>query len=159
MRDAEIPDGKEDLKYVCLTTHSGHPISPKEDRFVQLYIELGEPGPAAEAAGYAVRESVKNKKMKWRQIGEKLLAKDYISEEVKYRADKFRNEHIATSDEIMQYLTAVMRGEINDQFGLDAPLSERTNAAKELARRVIDMANSQKATETPEVRVVIERRK
>lgn len=159
MTRAEIPDGMEnELAGVCLTTHSGHPITPKEDRFVQYYIELGEPGPAAEKAGYAVREHIKNKNLQWRKKGEKLLTLDYINEEIAYRAQKFRDEHIATPDEIMQYLTAVMRGEVKDQFGLDAPLGERTNAAKELAKRVIDMAQNQTA-ERPEIKVVIERRK
>ena len=45
----------------------------------------------------------------------------------------------------MQYFTAVMRGEIKDQFGLDAPLSERTAAAKELAKRTVDVENKLKA--------------
>ena len=46
---------------------------------------------------------------------------------------------IANETEIMQYFTAVMRNEEKDQFGLDAPLSERTAAAKELAKRIIDV--------------------
>ena len=39
----------------------------------------------------------------------------------------------------MEYFTSVMRGEVKDQFGLDAPLTERTNAAKELAKRTVDV--------------------
>ena len=33
-----------------------------------------------------------------------------------------------------------MRGEVKDQFGLDAPLAERTKAAVELAKRKVDVA-------------------
>ena len=41
----------------------------------------------------------------------------------------------------MEYFSSVMRGDIKDQFGLDAPLSERTKAASELAKRTIDIEN------------------
>ena len=41
----------------------------------------------------------------------------------------------------MEYFTRVMNGEEKDQFGLDAPLSERTRAAQELAKRTIDLDN------------------
>ena len=57
---------------------------------------------------------------------------DRIMEEV-------RKDTIATADEVMQYFTNVMRGEVKDQFGLDAPLTERTRAAQEIARRTIDI--------------------
>lgn len=33
-----------------------------------------------------------------------------------------------------------MRGEVKDQFGLEAPLAERTKAAVELAKRKVDVA-------------------
>ena len=51
---------------------------------------------------------------------------------------KLRDASIADADEIMRYFTSVMRGEIKDQFNLDAPLAERSAAARELAKRVID---------------------
>ena len=41
----------------------------------------------------------------------------------------------------MEYLSKVMRGEVKDQFGLEAPLSERTKAAVELAKRTVDLDN------------------
>ena len=48
---------------------------------------------------------------------------------------------IATATEVMEYFTQVMKGEILDQFGLEAPLSERTRAAVELAKRTVDLDN------------------
>ena len=58
--------------------------------------------------------------------------------------DELRKETVATAEEVMAYFTAVMRGELNDQFGLDAPLAERTRAAQELAKRTIDVENRAK---------------
>ena len=44
-------------------------------------------------------------------------------------------KRIATADEVLQFLTDVMMGKVKDQFGLDASLQDRTNAAKELMKR------------------------
>ena len=52
-----------------------------------------------------------------------------------------REHDVADATEVMMYFTQVMRGELKDQFGLDASLSDRTTAAKELAKRTIDMEN------------------
>ena len=57
--------------------------------------------------------------------------------------EELKPETVATAQEVMSYFTAVMRGEVKDQFGLEAPLSERTRAAQELAKRTIDIENRQ----------------
>ena len=46
------------------------------------------------------------------------------------------SDKIADIEEVMQYLTSVMRGEKKDQFDMDASLSDRTRAAGELAKRL-----------------------
>ena len=71
--------------------------------------------------------------------------------------DQIKKETIADADEIMQYLTRVMRNQEKDQFNLDAPLAERTNAAKELARRVIDpeLMEKQAQMTQPEIKVTV----
>lgn len=50
-------------------------------------------------------------------------------------------KRIADADEVLQYLSDVMRGKVKDQFGLDASLQDRTKAAQELMKRyaVADM--------------------
>lgn len=60
--------------------------------------------------------------------------------------EELKPETVATANEVMTYFTAVMRGEVKDQFGLEAPLSERTRAAQELAKRTIDIQNRQNGT-------------
>lgn len=55
--------------------------------------------------------------------------------------DELRSESVATADEVMKFFTSVMRGEVKDQFGLDATLSDRTRAAQEIAKRTIDIEN------------------
>ena len=74
------------------------------------------------------------------QYSTDLLNKQYVAEEIEYRLRKLEDEKIASAEEILKYFTSVMRGEVKDQFGLDTPLSERTRAAQELAKRKIDIA-------------------
>ena len=50
--------------------------------------------------------------------------------------ERLESDKIADIQEVMEYLTSVMRGEKKDQFDLDPALSERTKAASELARRL-----------------------
>ena len=73
-----------------------------------------------------------------KQYAKKLLAKPKIQAEVAKQMELFKNECIASSQEIMRFYTMAMRGEIQDQFGLDATLADRMKAAEALAKRQID---------------------
>lgn len=48
---------------------------------------------------------------------------------------------LASAREVLEFFASVMRGEVKDQFGLEAPLSERLKAANELAKRTVDIEN------------------
>ena len=122
-------------------TNSGHKLSLKEHNFINSFLVNGDTALAAKDAGY----ELKNAKDTWKSVGNKVLKRDYIYEELMYRLEELDKDSIADANEIMQYFTGVMRGEIKDQFSLDAPLSERTAAARELAKRLIDVPA--KATE------------
>ena len=124
-----------------LYTNSGHKLTLKEHNFINSFMVNGDVALAAKDSGY----ELKSENDSWKKIGNKILKRDYIYEELMYRLDELDKQAIADADEIMEYFTGVMRGEIKDQFGLDAPLSERTSAARELAKRLIDVP--QKATE------------
>ena len=60
---------------------------------------------------------------------------NYIAERVKPDEEN----RIASGDEVMQFFTAVMRGEIKDAFDLPPSLADRKDAAKELAKRTVDV--------------------
>lgn len=130
---------------------AGHPLSVKEDRFIDKYLELGNGTEAVKQAGFTTTrpESYSNA----------LLKKEYISAEIKSRRDSVHSANIATAQEVMDYFTRVMRGEVLDQFGLEAPLSERTKAAQELAKRTVDIDNrmaGKKDMSTPEIRICLD---
>ena len=122
-------------------THDGYPLSVKESKFISLFVANGN-----------LRQSLKEAKLTMRSIA----GKDYITDEIKWRLDQLKNQTVADGEEILQYFTSVMRGEKKDQFGLDAPLSERTRAAQELAKRIVDIptAEEMKAA-APEIKVTL----
>lgn len=70
-----------------------------------------------------------------------ILKRPNVQAEIQRLMEEVKKESVAAANEVMEYFTAVMRGEIKDQFGLDAPLAERTKAAQELAKRTIDIEN------------------
>lgn len=122
-------------------TNTGHKLTLKEHKFINSFLINGDAAIAAQDAGFEPKSDVDS----YKKIGNRVLRRDYIYEELLFRLEELDKDTIADADEVMRYFTGVMRGEIKDQFNLDAPLSERTAAARELAKRLIDVPN--KATE------------
>ena len=131
-----------------ITTNSGHKLTPKEAKFIDEYVKTGNARQSVIEAGYKTNTPD--------QYANKLLKKAYVSAEINYRLEQHRSSSIAEADEILQYFTDVMRGNIADQFGLEASLSERTKAAQELAKRKIDIPNKLKGEDEPTVRIVLD---
>ena len=79
------------------------------------------------------------------RIGAENLSKPVIRQYIGERLASSDAEKIATSDEILRYLTAVMRGQEKDQFGLEASLDTRLKAADALMKRynAADKGNGQ----------------
>lgn len=102
-------------------------LTPKQRAFCDYYIELGNATEAAIKAGY-------NKKTA-RQIGSMNLTKVDIKQYIEERLKSIEDARIAKGEEVLQYLTRVMRGEEKDQFGLDASLQDRTKCAELLGKR------------------------
>ena len=140
-----------------LTTHNGQRLSPKEDRFISLYIKYADGTQAAKEAGYSVRETIKNKEAQYTKKARQLLSLDYIKDEIAYRAEEFRDAQIADTKEALIYLTRVMRGEEKDQFGLDISASDRMNAAKEIIKRNQEIEQSTGREGVKEVHLVLRR--
>lgn len=102
-------------------------LRPKQKAFADYYIECGNATEAAVKAGYSKKTA--------RQIGTENLSKPSISEYIAERMKSVEEKRIATGDEVLRYLTSVMRGEEKDQFELDASLQDRTKAAELLGKR------------------------
>jgi phage terminase small subunit len=93
-------------------------LSEKQKRFIDYYVETGNATEAAKRAGY--RGNNLNR------IGSENLSK--LDGYIKERMKELENERIATADEVLTYLTKVMRDE-----GLET--KDRTKAAELLGKR------------------------
>lgn len=102
-------------------------LTPKQKAFADYYIETGNATEAAIKAGYSKKTA--------RVIGTENLTKPAIKQYIDERLAKIEDERIAKGEEVLKYLTSVMRGEEKDQFGLDASLQDRTKAAELLGKR------------------------
>lgn len=109
-------------------------LTPKQKAFADYYIECGNATEAAKRAGYKEKSAY--------ATGSENMRKPQIIEYIEERQKQIEDSRIASAAEVMRYFTSVMRGEVKDQFGLDAPLAERTKAAVELAKRKVDVAQN-----------------
>ena len=92
-------------------------LTTKQKNFCEYYLQTGNATEAARLAGYSDKTA--------RVIGAENLSKPAISEYIASRRAEMDKTLIADSDEVLRFYSAVMRGEVKDQFGLDAALGDR----------------------------------
>ena len=103
-------------------------LNKRQIDFVQEYMKTNNVRQSAIKAGYSPRTASVQ--------GSRLLTNVKVSAYINAINERLESDKIADIQEVMEYLTSVMRGEKKDQFDLDPALSERTKAASELARRL-----------------------
>lgn len=121
-------------------------LTPKQKRFCEEYLKSGNATEAAKKAGY--------KETSCRVIAAENLSKPAISAYIKRRLDEQEAALVADANEVLRFYSAVMRGEVKDQFGMDASLSDRLKAADSLAKRLA--AAELKPNAEDAVRVIID---
>ena len=103
-------------------------LTLKQQKFIDYYIETGNATESARLAGYKAKT---DKAMG--NIGSENLEK--LGSFISKKMNEKQKERIASQDEVLEYLTKVMRGEEKDSFGLDASLQDRTKCAELLGKR------------------------
>ena len=103
-------------------------LTQRQIRFVQDFMKSNNVTQAAIRSGYSKKTASVQ--------GSRLLTNVKVAEYVDAINERLESDKIADIQEVMEYLTSVMRGNTKDQFDLDASLSERTRAASELAKRL-----------------------
>lgn len=102
-------------------------LTPKQKAFADEYLKCGNATEAARRAGYNLKSA--------RQIGAENLSKPAISKYIAERQKKIEDSRIADISEVLQFYSSVMRGQVKDQFNIEAALSDRISAARELMKR------------------------
>ncbi len=121
-------------------------LTEKQKRFIDYYIETGNATEACRRAGY--RGDNLNK------VGSENLTK--LGDFIKERLEEKQNDRIASQDEVLEYLTAVMRGEEKDQFGFDASLQDRTKCAELLGKRYGTFVEKKDLSGTVKTEIVVD---
>lgn len=109
-------------------TNSTYSGKMRKEIFVNEFLRTGDANLSARAAGY-----------KDVNASARLMRDPEILAEVTRRQKLSEEEGIATGNDAMRFLTEVMNGQIKDQFNLDATLSDRLTACKELLKRTKDI--------------------
>lgn len=102
-------------------------LTPKQKKFCEYYIQSGNASEAARKAGYKEKNAP--------FMGAENLKKPQIKAYINERVGKQDKELVADADEVLRFYSAVMRGEVKDQFGLDASLTDRLKAGDALMKR------------------------
>lgn len=110
-------------------------LSPKKMRFAEAYLRTGNQTKAAVEAGYAAASA--------RNQGNRLMNNADVQEYMRARLREIEDAEIAKTNEVLRFLTSVMRGEVADQFGLDAQLADRIKAGTELLKRYTAVKETQ----------------
>ena len=120
-------------------------LTEMQKRFIDYYIETANATESAKRAGY------KGKNLN--RIGSQNLSK--LDKFIKIKLQEKEDSRIASQDEVLQYLTKVMRGEEKDQFGLDASLQDRTKCAELLGKRYGTFKENIDANVNTEIKVTL----
>ncbi|EPU94080.1 TPA: terminase small subunit [Streptococcus agalactiae] len=114
-------------------------LTLKQKRFADEYIISANATAAAIKAGYSKKTA--------RSIGQENLTKPDIKAYIDERLEKLESEKIATQEEVLQYLTSIMRGDQQEktlisvgEFGqkivdIDVGAKDRIKAAELLGKR------------------------
>lgn len=78
-------------------------MTERQKRFVDFYLQTANASEAAKLAGYSARTA--------NRIGTENLSKPVISKAIKERLEQMASERIAQTEEVLEHLTAVLRGE------------------------------------------------
>ncbi|MGH1732882.1 terminase small subunit [Enterococcus faecalis] len=133
-------------------------MTEKQKRFCDFYIETGNAKEAAIRAGYSEKTA--------KQIGQENLTKPDLRAYIDERLAELKNERTADAQEVLEYLTAVMRGSQKEQtlIGLgegaqgltdiDVGAKERLKAAELLGKRHALFTDKQEISATEIVTIV-----
>lgn len=109
------------------------PLNEREKTFCREYMKTGNGQQSAIKAGYAPKNA--------RITASKLLTRANVKAEISRLSEKREKKAIMDANEVMELYSAIARGEVKDQFGLEASLADRIKAMNELAKRTVDIDN------------------
>ncbi len=100
-------------------------MTEKQKKFANYYIETGNAEEAAKKAGYNARGNTT-----------KILQNTTIRKYIDKRITEKDNKRIASQDEVLQYLTSVMRGDIKEEAVVVESIGDFMSEARLIEKQV-----------------------
>lgn len=120
-------------------------LTERQKRFIDYFIETGNATEACKLANYRGKNL--------NRIGSENLSK--LDKFIKWKMQSKNNERIASQDEILEFLTRVIRGEEKDQFDLDASLQDRIKSVELLGKRYGTWVDKKNVDLNTEIKVTL----
>lgn len=133
-------------------------LTPKQKAFADYYIELGNATEAAIKAGYSKKTAY--------SIGNENLKKPEIKKYIQDRVAEKEEKMIAKQDEVLKFLTSVLRGEITEEIPIGKgegffqledktpSVKDRVKAAELLGKRYAMWTDKQQVEGSQQVIIV-----
>lgn len=125
-------------------------LTARQKAFIDAYMVSGNGTQASKDAGYNYKTDACHA-----SNANRLLRNEKVRFEITRRQEEARKDSIATAQDVMEFFTKAMNGEIKDQFGLEATLGDRIKAGQELAKRTIDLENRMQGKADAKVEIVV----
>ena len=103
-------------------------LTERQKRFVDYYIQTGNAAEAARKAGYSAKNP--------RNVASEILAKPYIQAAIQTRLAELDSERTADTKEILEYLTAVMRGDAEEEVVVNVGTGKGYSQAQKIKAQV-----------------------
>lgn len=113
-------------------------LTAKQKKFCEYWVQSGNASKAARDAGYSKKTAD--------SIGIENLGKPAIKAYIAELTSNQDKQRVADASEVLEFYSAVMRGQIKDQFGLEASLADRLKAGDSLMKRYAAGGLSAKTT-------------
>lgn len=114
------------------THKSNRKLTYQQVRLIDEYLVTGNKLEAGRRAGY------KNDSCTYMAFQDKLV-KEELSKRMEQIHEEAHYDGVMNAHEIMKMYSQIAKGEVLDQFGLEASLKDRISALNELAKRQIDL--------------------
>lgn len=103
-------------------------LTPKQKAFAEYYIETGNATESAIKAGYSKKTA--------RVIGQENLLKPALKSYIDEKMKELESKRIAKAEEVLEYLTRVLRGEETEQVVVTENIGDFMSEAKVIDKKL-----------------------
>lgn len=103
-------------------------LTIKQQKFATYFVELGNASAAAKRAGYSEKYAARN--------ADRLLKNPNVAAVIDKRMHELEDSSIAKAEEVLKHLTAVMRGEIQEEVIVVEGSGDGYSSARTMTKQI-----------------------